>query len=254
MVHHGEPLPSRGAGRPPGAVAFDATHPSSRASATSDSSSRTSTSTRWRREWSRTRRHWLGAGTPSSSSGREILWQMSTRRSSCSVRDEPQSGRHTCGCSGVAPGEVDGRGCREAAVVGTSRGRRRAACARGGRAAPRRAGGQYGCAAHTTWAVDDYLAVGCRFLGGEPIAWRGRSKGILVTRMRELMPMVGVEVYGLRVNELAAAWGMNAGSASRLLWRALDRLREDEDYRRQRLELEARLAEIASTQMPANRR
>lgn len=107
--------------------------------------------------------------------------------------------------------------------------------------------------AHRKWAVDDYLAVGCRLLGGEPGGLRGRGKGVRLTRMRELLTVVGVEVYGLRVNELAVGLGMNAGSASRLLRRAVERQREDEGYRRERLELEARLCEAESALMPAKK-
>ena len=62
--------------------------------------------------------------------------------------------------------------------------------------------------------------------------------------MRQLLTLVGVEVYGLRVKDLAEGMPMNPGSASRVLARASQREREDASFREQRLALEERLAKL----------
>jgi hypothetical protein len=59
--------------------------------------------------------------------------------------------------------------------------------------------------------------------------------------------LVGVEVYRQRVSDLAAAMGMNAGSVSRTLARALARAQEDRTFHQRRLALEERLAEVEAS-------
>ena len=63
----------------------------------------------------------------------------------------------------------------------------------------------------------------------------------------------GVEVYGLRVKDLAEGMGMNPGSVSRVLARASQREREDRTFHEQRLELEARLAELEDSRTRSRR-
>jgi len=62
--------------------------------------------------------------------------------------------------------------------------------------------------------------------------------------LRELLTLIGVEVYGLRVKDLAEGMRMNPGSASRVLARAAEREREDHTFHEQRLRLEERLAKL----------
>jgi len=98
--------------------------------------------------------------------------------------------------------------------------------------------------ARRRWGVSEYVAACCRIRGVEREELASRRKDASLTRTRELVTVVGVEAYGLRVRELAVALGVNAGSASRTLGRALEREREDRAYHQERLALEQRLADI----------
>jgi len=92
------------------------------------------------------------------------------------------------------------------------------------------------------WPVARYLKRASAACGMESEALVGRKKDPTVTRARELVTLVGVEAYRQRVSELAAAMGMNAGSVSRVLARAIAREREEKRFRQRRLALEERLA------------
>ena len=81
-------------------------------------------------------------------------------------------------------------------------------------------------------------------------ALAGRGKETALTRARELVTLVGVEVYRQRVTDLAAAMGMNAGSVSRALARAIAREREERAFHQRRLALEERLAEVEASESP----
>ncbi len=94
------------------------------------------------------------------------------------------------------------------------------------------------------WSVGEFVAACCRIRDVERAELAGRRKDADLTRTRELVTVIGVEAYGLRVRDLAGALGVNAGSASRTLGRALEREREDRSYHHERLALEQRLAEI----------
>ena len=72
----------------------------------------------------------------------------------------------------------------------------------------------------------------------------GRRKDENTARLRELLTLIGVEVCGLRVKDLAEGMRMNPGSASRALARASQREREDRTFHEQRLALEQRLAKL----------
>ena len=92
--------------------------------------------------------------------------------------------------------------------------------------------------------VDEYLVRVCQVHGLELSALSGRRKDEATARLRGLLTLIGVEVYGLRVKDLAEHLRMNAGSASRALARASDREREDRTFHEQRLHLEERLAKL----------
>ena len=103
--------------------------------------------------------------------------------------------------------------------------------------------GASSAAAPPRWKVGEYVSACCRVWGLETGELGGRCKDAGVTRMREQLVVIGVEVYGLRVKDLAEALGMNPGSASRVLGRAVQRERKDGEWQRDRLALEAALAE-----------
>jgi len=94
------------------------------------------------------------------------------------------------------------------------------------------------------WGVDDYLVRVCKVHGLELSALSGRRKDETTARFRELVTLIGVEVYGLRVKDLAERMRMNPGSASRVLARASQREREDASFHEQRFDLEERLAKL----------
>jgi REP element-mobilizing transposase RayT len=94
------------------------------------------------------------------------------------------------------------------------------------------------------WGVEEYLTRACKVHGLELSELSGRRKDETTARLRELLTLMGVEVYGLRVKDLAEGMGMNPGSASRVLARATEREREDRTFHEQRLRLEERLAKL----------
>ena len=94
------------------------------------------------------------------------------------------------------------------------------------------------------WGVDEFLARACKVHGLELSELSGRRKDATTARLRELVTLIGVEVYGLRVKDLAEGMRMNPGSASRVLARAAEREGEDRTFHEQRLDLEERLAKL----------
>ena len=94
------------------------------------------------------------------------------------------------------------------------------------------------------WGVDEYLVQVCQVHGLELSALSGRRKDETTARLRQLLTLIGVEVYGLRVKDLAEGMRMNPGSASRVLARAAEREREDRTFHEQRLAFEERLAKL----------
>jgi REP element-mobilizing transposase RayT len=94
------------------------------------------------------------------------------------------------------------------------------------------------------WDADTYLRQACKVLEVERAALSGRRKDETTARLRELVVLVGVEAYGVKVKECGEWLGMNAGSVSRLLARAATREREERPFHQRRLTLEERLAEL----------
>ena len=92
--------------------------------------------------------------------------------------------------------------------------------------------------------MDEYLARGCQVHGPELSELSGRRKDATTARLRELLTLIGLEVCGLRVKDLAEGMRINPGSASRALARASQREREDRTFHEQRLALEEHLAKL----------
>ncbi len=78
----------------------------------------------------------------------------------------------------------------------------------------------------------------------------GRGKAPEVVRAREVIAVVGVERFGVRVKALAALLGMSAGSVSRWVVRASARRTADADFAGRCLELERTLAAQLGQQGP----
>jgi REP element-mobilizing transposase RayT len=91
-------------------------------------------------------------------------------------------------------------------------------------------------------SVDEYLARVCQIEGLKRDELTGRRKDEATARLRELLLLIGVEVYALRVKDLAERLRINPGSASRVLARAAERERKDRRFHQKRLGLEKRLA------------
>jgi hypothetical protein len=81
----------------------------------------------------------------------------------------------------------------------------------------------------------------------------GRRKDEATARLRELLTLIGVEVYGLRVKDLAEGMRMNPGSTSRVVARASQREREDRTFHEKRLALAERLGNLDAN-APRSRR
>jgi hypothetical protein len=93
-------------------------------------------------------------------------------------------------------------------------------------------------------SADEYLARACRMCRLELSDLSNRRKDEGTACLRRLLILIGVEVYALRVKDLAERFRMNAGSASRVLGRATERERKDARFHKQRLALEERLAKL----------
>ncbi len=85
--------------------------------------------------------------------------------------------------------------------------------------------------------MDGYLARACEVLGRELDAPCSGHKDDTASRLRELVVVVGVDVYGVKVKACAERLGMNAGNVSRALARASAWEREDRAFHEQRLDL-----------------
>jgi REP element-mobilizing transposase RayT len=78
--------------------------------------------------------------------------------------------------------------------------------------------------------VGRYLDAAARALGVGTAELGGRGKMPATVRAREILTLVGVERFGVRMSELAGKLGMNAGSVSHWAARAAARRQEDEGF------------------------
>jgi putative transposase len=94
--------------------------------------------------------------------------------------------------------------------------------------------------------VGAYLEVAAAILGTTVAELGGRGKLPAVARAREILTVVGVERFGVRMKEVADRLGMNPGSVSHWAGRGAARRTADEAFARRCLDLEravsARLA------------
>jgi hypothetical protein len=93
-------------------------------------------------------------------------------------------------------------------------------------------------AAHYLDAASKALRIDASDLGG-------RRKGRVTTQAREALVVVGVEVFGVRVNDLARQLNMNPGSVSRVLVRAGERRAGSSEFARRCVRLERAVARAA---------
>jgi putative transposase len=87
-----------------------------------------------------------------------------------------------------------------------------------------------------------YVSAAATALGVAVAELAGRGKAPDVVRAREVLALVGVERFGVRVNELAARLGMQPGSVSRWLGRGATRRTDDPSFARRCLDLERAVA------------
>jgi len=78
--------------------------------------------------------------------------------------------------------------------------------------------------------VEKYLRRACAIVGVERRVLASRTTAREVARSRELIAVVGVERFGIRVGDLAKALGMHLGSVSRWITRAAERRLDDDEF------------------------
>jgi REP element-mobilizing transposase RayT len=90
--------------------------------------------------------------------------------------------------------------------------------------------------------VGRYLEAAAWALGVERAALGGRGKAPAIVRAREILTVVGVERFGVRMSELAGHLGMNAGSVSHWAARAAARRQADAVFARRCRKVEGAIA------------
>jgi hypothetical protein len=80
------------------------------------------------------------------------------------------------------------------------------------------------------YTAKEWLEVACVHLECDPEALRGRGRAPDVVRIRELIGLVGIERYGVKVTELAAEMGKSRGGVSHWYRRGAARRAEDADF------------------------
>jgi len=91
--------------------------------------------------------------------------------------------------------------------------------------------------------VGRYLDAAAAALGVGTAELGGRGKAPATVRAREILTLVGVERFGVRMSELAGRLGMNAGSVSHWAARAAARRQEDEVFAGRCCDVEESIAE-----------
>jgi len=94
-------------------------------------------------------------------------------------------------------------------------------------------------------AAADFLELAARAIGTTEAELQSPRRGSGLTRQRELISLLGAELFGVRVRDLAAALGRNPGSVSRWINAAGERRTRDAAYRRSAEELTAVIIEAA---------
>jgi len=78
--------------------------------------------------------------------------------------------------------------------------------------------------------VDAFIRRAGEHLGVSGDVLGSRGKAPATVRAREIIAIVGVERFGVKVKDLAARLGKNPGSVSRWMVRAAQRQDEDRDF------------------------
>ena len=94
--------------------------------------------------------------------------------------------------------------------------------------------------------VDAFIRRAAEHLGVSSDVLGARSKAPATVRAREIIAIVGVERFGVKVKDLAGRLGKNPGSVSRWMARAAQRRDEDRDFEACYRRLEAALTKIVS--------
>ena len=76
----------------------------------------------------------------------------------------------------------------------------------------------------------EWVALACGRLECDPEELCGRGRAPEVVRMRELIGLVGIERYGVKVTDLAAELGKSRGGVSHWYRRGTARRAEDVDF------------------------
>jgi len=94
--------------------------------------------------------------------------------------------------------------------------------------------------------VDAFIRRAAEHLGVSSDVLGARSKAPATVRAREIIAIVGVERFGVKVKDLAARLGKNPGSVSRWMARAAQRREADRDFEACCRRLEAALTKIVT--------
>lgn len=87
-----------------------------------------------------------------------------------------------------------------------------------------------------------FVKTGIGFLDIRIDELKGRGRAPDVVRARELLATLGVERYGLRVNEIAAEFSKSAEAGSRMVSRGIEKRRRDARFREDLEELDRNMA------------
>ena len=90
---------------------------------------------------------------------------------------------------------------------------------------------------------DEFVQRGCRILGIDVEDIRSRSRGQDVVTGRELLLVLSVERYGLKVKEMADQLGQSPSGSSKALARGIQKRQCDAGFRKMLDDLDGRLAE-----------
>jgi hypothetical protein len=94
--------------------------------------------------------------------------------------------------------------------------------------------------------VDAFIRRAAEHLGVSSGVLGARSKAPATVRAREIITIVGLERFGVKVKDLAGRLGKNPGSVSRWMARAAQRRDEDRDFEASCRRLERALTQNSS--------
>lgn len=94
--------------------------------------------------------------------------------------------------------------------------------------------------------VDQFVERGCEILGIDVEDIRARGRGQETVIDRELLMVLSVERYGLRVNEMADQLGQSTSGLSKALARGVQKRRSDPGFRKMLDDLDIRMARAAT--------